>query len=179
MSATAAVDEDARVGLVAEGLWNRLRDVVIALGRWERFVHDPDPLPGTLGAAVGTASPPSREEAARIASETVLRAWRVGVDPVNHALLARLAAGATIQTPGSATLAELGEIARVPQVPLLERINELVQAGLAVHLAGSQEVQATPAAEGMLGLMDEVTCRLAALVEERWAATVQPGRVMP
>jgi len=157
--------------LIAEGVWSRLRDVVLSQRRWERFVDDPDG--GGSGPEARTVEPPRGAEARRIAEELTLRALRAGVDPTNHEILRRLGEA------DSATVAELAELTQLPRLALDERVGDLMQVGLVSRAADSQQVHATPLTEGMLGLVDDVASRLAALIDERWDSLEErsvPGR---
>jgi DNA-binding transcriptional ArsR family regulator len=142
--------------LLAEGLWLRLRDILMVQSRWDAFVHDPEGRDG------GAALPPS--SIGRTASDMVLRALRVGADPVNIAILRRLVREEEI------AIADLMEQIDLSQIALVEALNDLSQVGLASYAMESRTARATDGAVGLLGLLEEVRGRLARIVEERWSA---------
>ncbi len=142
---------DANLNLLAEGLWARLRDILMAQSRWDGFVHDPEG---------GSAQPlPPPDESERLAAEMTLRALRVGVDPVNHAILRRLA------QQDEVALVALMEQTGLSRVALIETINDLSQVGLASYEVETRKVRATAGATGLLGLLDEVRDRLARRIQ--------------
>ena len=149
--------------LVAEGIWARLRDIVMARSRWDRFVRDPEG--GGAGEASGAMAPPAPEEAERLATELVLRALRVGVDPVSRRMLERLL------REDAVPLEALAETSGLPPIALHEKVADLVQVGLAVHDLERCLVRATPLASGLLEIVGEIARRLAVRMAERWPQT--------
>lgn len=160
-------DLEGSADLVAGGLWARLRDILLAQSRWDRFVPDPE---GGGGEPDHGAEVPPPAERRRVAEEMVLRALRVGADPVNHAILARL--GREEATP----LARLMDETGLPRVPLGERVFDLAQVGLAAWAPETRELRATGAGEGLVGIVGEIASRLTRLADENWAETARPGR---
>lgn len=152
--------------LVAEGIWARLRDMIMARSRWDRFVRDPEG--GSGGEAPLAMAPPAPEEAERLAAELVLRALRVGVDPVSQRVLERLAREDVVP------LETLAETTGLPPLALHEKVADLVQVGLAVHDLERRQVRATPLASGLLEIVGEIARRLAGLLAERWPETAAP-----
>lgn len=144
--------------LLAEGLWSRLRDILMAQSRWDGFVHDPDGS-GPKAEPV----PPSSEQGERLAGEMLLRALRVGVEPVNQAILLRLTHAEAVGLPA------LMELTGLPRVAVIERVKDLSQVGLASYAVETGEARATALAEGLLGFEDEVRGRLVRVMEEQWA----------
>lgn len=142
--------------LLVEGLWARLRDILMAQARWDGFVHDPE------GGRPADESPPPPEDAGRLAAEVILRALRVAVDPVNHAILCRLAREEVVALP------TLTETTGLNRVVLVETVSDLAQVGLASYAAGTSEVSSSAGGRGLVGLLDEVSGRLAQTLEERW-----------
>ena len=153
--------------LVAEGIWSRMRDIVMTRSRWDRFVRDPEG--GSAGEAVGDPRLPSPEERERLAAEFVLRAFRVGMDPVSQRMLECL-------TPEDAvTLDALAETTGLSPLALHEKVADLVQVGLAVLDFERREVRGTPLAFGLVEIVREVARRLAARMAERWDETAAVG----
>ena len=136
---------------LAEGLWMRLRDILRAQSRWDGFVHDPE------GEKSQPLPPP--EESERLAADMVLRALRVGIDPINHAILRRLT------RENEVALTSLIEQTGLSRIALMETINDLSQVGLASYAVETRQVRATVGAIGLLGLLDEVRARLARMIE--------------
>ena len=136
---------------LAEGLWMRLRDILMAQSRWDCFVHDPE------GEKSQPLPPP--EESERLAADMVLRALRVGIDPINHAILRRLT------QENEVALTSLIEQTGLSRIALMETINDLSQVGLASYAVETRQVHATAGAIGLLGLLDEVRARLARMIE--------------
>lgn len=149
-----AVEE--AVDVLAEGLWRRMRDVVLAAARLERFNFAPGaaaaaPRPGWV---TGLATDGVVLEAG--VADLVRRAFAVGADPVNHRMLARLDG----ETEGMA----LGELARALDLPALavaERVNDLVQVGLVGQVLERGAVETTAAGRAWVRLVDAVAGRLA------------------
>jgi len=160
-------DLERNADLLAGGLWARLRDILLAQSRWDRFVPDPE---GGGSETDRGAEAPSPAERRRVAEEMVLRALRVGADPVNHAILVRL--GREEATPLASLMDETG----LPRVPLGERIFDLAQVGLAAWAPETREARATGAGLGLVGIVGEISSRLARHADERWAETAPPGR---
>jgi len=161
------VSGGSAVDLVAEGIWARLRDMVMARSRWDRFVRDPEGKSG--GEAPLASAPPAPDEAERLATELVLRALRVGVDPVSHRMLERLTREDVVP------LEALAETTGLPPIALHEKVADLVQVGLAVHDLERREVHATPLASGLALIVGEIARRLAGLMAERWPETAALG----
>lgn len=142
------------IDLFAEGLWQRLRDILIAQSRWDAFIHDPD-----KGANGET---PPKESASSMALQMILRALRVAVDPVNMAILRRLAGEDEVG------LMEIEKQTGLSRTAAIETLHDLSQVGLASYAVDSRTARVTAGAIGLLGLLEDVCTRLTAIVEERW-----------
>ena len=142
------------VSAIANALFPRVRSIILALDRQDRLetAHD---FVGWLEEVKG-----DKGQIAEIAEHMVLRALRVAADPMNFRILQRLAQGSSV--PLRALMDELG----VGRVPLYDRVNELMQAGLAVQELESDDVRATPLTEAVVALVEEVRETLAAMVGE-------------
>lgn len=94
----------------------------------------------------------SQGEAAWVeaAAEMTLRALRVATEPANFRLLSRLTVSAT------ATLAELGSELGLGRLPIAERVNDLVQVGLAGYNIDTGQVQATPGGAALVRLVQDI-----------------------
>lgn len=126
---------------LAKGLWPRLRLLALAVEREDRFVAGPEegePGPTVLG-----------RDAARAAEELVLRSLRVGADPVNFSILVELSKEVT------RSFADLMGSTGLDRLTLGERVNDLVQVGLATRDVETRSVSGTPAAAGLLKLVEK------------------------
>jgi DNA-binding HxlR family transcriptional regulator len=125
---------------LAKGLWPRLRLLALAVEREDRFVAGPEecePSPGGLG-----------RDARHAAFELVLRSLRVGADPVNFSILMELAKEA------ATSFGDLMGATGLDRLTLGERVNDLIQVGLATKDVDTRSVSGTLAAAGLLELVE-------------------------
>lgn len=159
------IPADAALDALATGLWSRLRDVVLAEERLERFNFAPDaaaPVPqGDWVRRLAT------DEAALAGSalDLIQRAMAAGADPLNHRIL-RLLVAQEQPIP----LFELARAAGLPPLSVAERVSELAQVGLATRVLAEGAAAVTPAGSGWVRLLGLVTDRVAAA-----ARTALPG----
>ncbi len=143
----------SEIETVAEGLWRRVRDVVLAAERLERFTFAPDrPEAGPdRGWVRGLATDATLAEALE---DLVRRAVAAGSDAVNHRIL--------VGPDGEEGLpvAELARQIGTPPLAVSERITDLVQAGLASHDIERGTVRATAAGRGWLRVLEAITAHL-------------------
>lgn len=132
----------------------RLRDLVRMLDRLDR-------LESGSGAWLTSQRP---EDLAAASQEMTLRALRLAADPTNFALLGRLAAGVALTT------AELEAATGLGRLTLGERLNDLVQVGLAARSVDTDQVQATQAGAALAGLISSISQATA----QRLAEALQP-----
>lgn len=126
--------------LLGKALAARLRDLEATVERYGAYAFAPgQPAP-----------PPALEpgEAGPAARELVLRALRVVGDPSAYSVLRRLA-------EGDAPLSELAELLGVPRLVAWERVNDLVQAGLAARALEGDRAGLTPAGQALVELVEE------------------------
>jgi hypothetical protein len=121
---------------LGKALGARLAEVEAALERYRAFAFTP--------GQEGPPEPGDRTEAAR---DFVLRALRSATDPLNAALLRRLARG-------DATLAALGEVVGLPRLATWERVNELLAAGLVARSLEADTAGLTPAGAAVVALCE-------------------------
>lgn len=134
------------VALVAKGLAARVADVEATLARYASFAFRPD-----------DASPspsPGDGDASAVARDLVRRAFAALADPINDRLVRRLA-------DGDATLAELAAVTDLPRLVVWERVNDLVQVGLARHALESDRAGLTGAGAALVELVDELAGAIA------------------
>jgi len=117
---------------MAESLWQRFRLIAMAIDREDRFVAGPE-------EGVPTVGPPG-SDVERAAEELVLRSLRVGTETVNFSILRELSK--EITTPFS----ELMDVTGLDRLTLGERVNDLIQVGLATKDVETRSVSGTPAA---------------------------------
>lgn len=132
--------------LVAKGLAARVADVEATIDRYASFAFRPDePSP---------SSSPRDGDALAVARDLVRRALAAVVDPINDQLLRRLA-------ESDATLEELAEVVALPRPAVWERVNDLVQVGVARHALDGDRAGLTGAGHALVELVDELAARTA------------------
>jgi hypothetical protein len=122
---------------LGKALGARLAEVEAALERYGAFAFSP-----------GQEAPPGSGDRIEAARDLVLRALRAATDPVNAALLRRLATG-------DATLAVLGEAVALPRLAVWERVNELLAVGLVGRSLEADAAGLTAAGVAMVALCEE------------------------
>ncbi len=133
-----------------EGLWARLRNVLIALDRLDRL--------DTATDFVGWVETLQRDDA-QIETTTrdwVLRALRLAADPLNYQVLRAL------EKSEGASIAALMHATHLARVELTERVKDLAQAGFVAQDLETETVQATRAAVGMVAWVESLREQLAA-----------------
>lgn len=141
---------DDLITIVAGGLAGRLRSLSIALDRLDRLESGS----GTWLAKF------KAEELPEAATELILRALRVSADPTNFAILQALA------TEDSRSLTQLIDLTGLGRLSLSERLNDLVQVGLAVRLIDTDYAQITAAGASLVRLVEALTVELAQQYEK-------------
>jgi DNA-binding IclR family transcriptional regulator len=126
---------------MAHGLWPRFRLLALAIDREDRFVAGPEE-----GGAKTVGPGPDVE---RAAEELVLRSLRVGTEAVNLSILRELSKEVTT------SFSDLLDATGLDRLTLGERVNDLIQVGLAAKDVETRSVSGTPAAAGLLGFIDE------------------------
>lgn len=137
------------VDLIADGLWRRLRDVVLAAERLERFRFAPEHPEGDarVGWVGELATEPGLEEAAL---DLTRRAVAAAAESLNHRILSAL--DPEVGVP----LAALARLVEAPTLAVAERVTELVQVGLAVHALEEGAVRVTAAGRAWLRLLEAI-----------------------
>lgn len=134
---------------LTEGLWARLRNVLIALDRMDRL----ETARELAGWVEGFQSDDSQIQAT--VQAFVLRAVRAASDPINFQILS------AVRAAGGTSLAQLIETTRLTRVDLTERLKDLAQVGLIAQAFEMDSAQLTRAGEGMLAWVDAVRERIA------------------
>jgi len=119
----------------------RLRDMARMLDRLDR-------LESGTGEWLAAQGDGALQEAA---TDMTLRALRAAADPTNFAVLAFLSAHT------SAPIAELEKAVGLGRLALNERLNDLVQVGLAGRNIDTDHVQGTAAGAALVGLIHSIS----------------------
>lgn len=140
---------------LAEGLWRRLRDVLMAERQLERFVFAPEGgrearVPGRLPALVD-----DHAALTGLARDVTLRALAAAADGVNYRVLASIGGDAV-------GLDELARAVGLPALAASERVNALAQVGLAARDLERDAVVGTAAGRGVVALVEAISAELAA-----------------
>jgi len=125
---------------IAEGIAGRLRSLVLALDRLDR-------LESGSGEWLADFN---EKELPESAVELTLRTFRIASDPTNYHLLITLEKHTTLSIPDLLTATSL------TRLPLSERLNDLVQVGLATRLIDTDHAQITAAGAGVVGFMRDM-----------------------
>jgi DNA-binding HxlR family transcriptional regulator len=94
------------------------------------------------------------------ALDLTLRALRVAADPVNFSLLAHLAGQASLP------VGELERQCSLDRLTLSERINDLIQVGLASREIDTDHVQISEAGTALMGLFEQIKRETASRLAE-------------
>lgn len=135
---------------LSSALAMRLRDIARMMDRLDR-------LESGTGEWVASLK---NGELKSAATEMTLRALRVAVDPTNFALLNFLS------THESASTADLEKSVSVGRLAWIERVNDLVQVGLAARNIDTDQTQLTAAGAAVVGLINSISDTTAKKLEE-------------
>jgi|GEM_PF-1132247 len=153
---------------IAEDLWQRFRLLAMVIDRTDSFVGM-----APAGAAIENLSDeqaPSRwlhalannhDEVTTIAGDLVVRAFRIALEPTNFAILLQLREQLAVSLP------DLMQATQLNRLSLNERINDLIQAGLAVKDVQTGQVQGTKAAEAIVDFIQQVRDKLSDLILQK------------
>lgn len=142
MSHVSPIDD--RVQLIAAGMAGRLRSLVLALDRLDR-------LESGSGAWLSDFA---ATELPGAAADLALRALRTAADPTNYALLRVL--GESGACPISRVIEQTGQ----GRLMLSERLNDLVQVGLATRMIDTDSVQITEAGAALVRWINELAAAI-------------------
>ena len=142
---SAAAPDGELIASVAAGLASRLRALVAALDRLDRLES---------GSGIWLAGF-AETELHGAATELSLRALRTVADPANFAVLQALAGDE------SQPLSHLIDSTGLGRLALSERLNDLVQVGLATRLIDTDHAQITQAGASLIGLIDALITEVA------------------
>lgn len=132
-----------RAESVRDGVVARLRTLLLVFDRQDRLE--------TAQEFVGwLAEETNPERLAEHSRELLLRALRVAGDPINYRVLSLLD---PIEPAG---LSELMELTGLGRVALSERLNDMVQTGLAVREMVNDHVRGTDLGAGLTSFVEDV-----------------------
>ena len=139
--------QEGRVSLpssrVQQGVVSRLRTLLLALDRQDRLE--------TAAPFVGWLDGERRDGRLQAhAREMLLRALKVASDPVNFAIISSLDTLEPVELPG------LMQLTGLERVAVSERVNDLVQTGLAVREMSHDQVRGTDLSQGLVAWIEEI-----------------------
>jgi hypothetical protein len=153
---------------IAEDLWLRFRLLAMVLDRADRFVGisaagvPAENQSGEQGSERWLQSlAKNPDEVRAIAGDLVLRALRVALEPTNFAILLKLREQPAVSLP------ELLQATQLNRLSLNERINDLIQVGLAVKDVQTSQVQGTKAAEALVDFVQQTQENLCNLILQK------------
>ncbi len=126
---------------LSSALAMRLRDIARMMDRLDRLESGTGEWAASL----------QNGELKSASTDMTLRALRVASDPTNFALLAFLS------THESASTADLEKCVSVGRLALIERVNDLVQVGLAARNIDTDQIQSTAAGAAVVGLINSIS----------------------
>lgn len=127
---------------IADGLWSRVRDVILVAERIETFAFKQEDGPAKMSL--------DEQDASELSRDLILRALLAAGDRLNHAILERARADE------GAALDELSSDLGAPRLVVAERVSALMTVGLARRALDSDRVFATAAGAAIVALIDEV-----------------------
>ena len=152
----------------AAGLWSRFRDIAMALRRLQNFNFAADGVEGRFTDRWLEGLVKDDAALASVGRELVLRAFRAGADTINFEILTHL------RDEEAVALSHLAQVTGLPPFTVSERVNDLVQVGLAAQVLEQGAVRATPLTRGFLGMVGEIDRRLTAKIREGLPGLIGP-----
>ncbi|MFD1659102.1 hypothetical protein ACFSL4_12995 [Streptomyces caeni] len=138
--------------MIGADIGRRLQALAVTLRRYDGFVfrswETAEPADGRL----------PEDDVSAAAAALVRRALRVACDPEGWKVLVRL-------REGEATTVELGAVLACPRIVAWEKVNDLLQAGLAGRELDGDRVAITAAGEGVLELVEGIADAAATAVK--------------
>jgi hypothetical protein len=134
---------------LVEGLWARLRNVLIAFDRVDRLESASD----FVGWVESFQSDDAEIEAST--RDWVLCATQVASDPMNYRILR------VLSDCDGASVAELMRLTNATRIDVTARLNELAQVGFVMQSVESDSVQGTRASKGMVDMIESLRAQIA------------------
>jgi hypothetical protein len=153
---------------IAEDLWQRFRLLAMVIDRTDSFVGM-TPVGGAIENFSGEQTPSrwlhalvnNHDEVRAIAGDLVLRAFRVALEPTNFTILLKLREQPAVPLP------DLMQATQLNRLSLNERVNDLIQVGLAVKDMQTGQVQGTKATEAIVGFLQHTQDHLFNLILQK------------
>lgn len=146
----------------AEGLWQRLKEMLMVRKRLEDFVFTPEADPKGEESRWLNRLAQDDSQVELLATELTLRAFRVAMEVVNYKILVHL------KKERTASISTLAELTELPGILIGERINDMAQIGLALRSIENDQVQATLLTDSLLGIIEATAEELSKNVRERF-----------
>jgi hypothetical protein len=153
---------------IAEDLYQRFRLLAMVIERTDSFVAMTPrgkPLESQVDEQVPSrwlnALANNNDEVKAIAGDLVLRAFRVALEPTNFAILLKLREQPAVSLP------DLMQVTQLNRLSLSERVNDLIQVGLAMKDVQTGQVQGTKAAEAIVGFLQHTQESLCNLILQK------------
>lgn len=144
---------------VAEGLWQRFKEMVLVRKRLENYVFMPEASPE--GEQNSWLDHLSADELQLLATELTLRAFQLAVEAINYKILVHLKKERTV------AISTLADLTGLPELLIGERVNDLAQMGLALRSIENDQVQATLLADSLLGIIEAAAAELSKDIRDR------------
>ena len=144
---------------VAEGLWQRFKEMVMVRKRLENYVFMPEANPE--GEQNSWLDHLSANELQLLAAELTLRAFQLGVEAINYKILVHLKKERTV------AISMLADLTGLPELLIGERVNDLAQMGLALRSMENDQVQATLLADSFLEIIEATAEELSNNIQDR------------
>ena len=144
---------------VAEGLWQRFKEMVMVRKRLENYVFMPEANPE--GEQNSWLDHLSANELQLLAAELTLRAFQLGVEAINYKILVHLKKERTV------AISMLADLTGLPELLIGERVNDLAQMGLALRSIENDQVQATLLADSFLEIIEATAEELSNNIQDR------------
>ncbi len=146
---------------MAQGLSDLSASLALRLRDLTRLLDRLDRLESGSGEWLTTHTAADMQDAAL---DMTLRALRVAADPTNFSILVYLATGAT------ATLIDLEKASGLGRLSLNERLNDLIQVGLAGRNIDTDQTQLTAGGAALVTLIESI----GAATAEKLAEAMKP-----
>ena len=144
---------------VAEGLWQRFKEMVMVRKRLENYVFMPEANPE--GEQNSWLDHLSANELQLLAAELTLRAFQLGVEAINYKILVHLKKERTV------AISMLADLTGLPELLIGEMVNDLAQMGLALRSIENGQVQATLLADSFLEIIEATAEELSNNIQDR------------
>lgn len=151
---------------VAEGLWQRFKEIVMVRKRLENYVFMPEANPeGEQNSWLAHLSE-DEGQLQLLATELTLRAFQLGVEAINYKILAHLKKERTV------AISTLADLTGLPELLIGERVNDLAQMGLALRSIENDQVEATVLTDSLVGIIEDAAEALSKKIRDRLSGVI-------